>query len=209
MSEVEPSAAPPTGADGRALKKRGAATRRLLEAAERVFSELGYHEASIVRITEAAGVAQGTFYLYFASKKEVFDELVRDLNVRVRHAMAQAAAGGATRVEAEILGFQAFFRFTAEHTALYRIIRQAEFVSPEMLRYHYDKISEGYVAALAQAMERGEVEAVDPEVLAYALMGIGEHVGMRWILWGERGALPEHVLAAVQTLIRRLLGAAP
>jgi len=204
VTELEPV---PTGADGRALKKRGAATRRrLLESAEQVFAELGYHDASIVKITEAAGVAQGTFYLYFSSKKEIFDELVRDLNVRVRHAMAEGAAKGATRVEAEVLGFQAFFRFTAEHTALYRIIRQAEFVSPEMLRYHYDKIAEGYVAALAQAMERGEAETVDPEVLAYALMGIGEHIGMRWILWGERKELPADVARAVETLIRRLLG---
>jgi AcrR family transcriptional regulator len=206
VTELEPTAVP-TGADGRALKKRGAATRRrLLESAEQVFAELGYHEASIVKITEAAGVAQGTFYLYFASKKEIFDELVRDLNVRVRHAMAEGAAQGATRAEAEVLGFQAFFHFTAEHTALYRIIRQAEFVSPEMLRYHYDKIAEGYVAALAQAMERGEVEPVDPEVLAYALMGIGEHLGMRWILWGGRKELPADVARAVETLIRRLLG---
>ena len=60
-----------TGVDGRPLSKRGERTRRrLLEAAESVFAELGYHDASIVKITEAAGVGQGTFYLYFASKKE-------------------------------------------------------------------------------------------------------------------------------------------
>ena len=86
----------------------------------------------------------GTFYLYFGSKKEIFDELVRDLNRRVRHAMKEASSKGETRLEAELLGFQAYFRFTAEHTALYRIIRQAEFVSPEMLRYHYDTLGEGY-----------------------------------------------------------------
>ena len=41
---------------------------------------------------------------------------------------------GTTRLEAERLGFAAYFRFTAEHPALYRIIRQAEFVSPEILQ---------------------------------------------------------------------------
>ncbi len=195
------------GADGRTLSPRGVETRtKLLEAAEHVFAELGYHDASIVKITEAAGVGQGTFYLYFASKKEIFDELVRDLNLRVRHAMAEGAAKGKTRVEAEVLGFQAFFRFTAEHTALYRIIRQAEFVSPESLRYHYDKIAEGYVAALAQAMQRGEVAPADPEVLAFALMGIGELIGMRWILWGDGAELPDEVLREVARLIERLLG---
>ena len=44
-----------TGADGRTLSRRGVETRgRLLDAAEQVFGELGYHDASIVKITEVA-----------------------------------------------------------------------------------------------------------------------------------------------------------
>ncbi|HXF98735.1 MAG TPA: TetR/AcrR family transcriptional regulator [Gaiellaceae bacterium] len=197
-----------TGTDGRPLSSRGAATRtRLLEAAEQVFAELGYHDASIVKITEAAGVGQGTFYLYFSSKKEIFDELVLDLNRRVRHAMAEGAAAGRTRAEKEVLGFAAFFRFTAEHPALYRIIRQAEFVSPEMLHRHYERLTEGYVAGLRQAMLDGEIAEGDPEVLAWALMGIGELVGMRWILWAGRDALPPDVFEELARIIRRTLGA--
>lgn len=198
----------PTGADGRELQKRGLRTRRrLLEAAERIFAELGYHDASIVKITEAAGVAQGTFYLYFASKKEIFEALVLDLNQRVRHAMTESAAPGQSRAERELLGFQGFFRFTAEHPALYRIIRQAEFVSPEILHRHYERLTEGYVAGLRDAMERCEVAPGDPEVLAWALMGIGELIGMRWILWAERDEMPPEVVAELGRLIVRLLGA--
>ena len=196
------------GADGRTLSARGVETRtRLIEAAEEVFAELGYHEASIVKITEAAGVGQGTFYLYFASKKDVFDELVRDLNRRVRHAMKEASSQGATRLETELLGFGAYFRFTGEHPALYRIIRQAEFVSPEMLRYHYDKLSEGYVEGLREAMARGELGEIDPEVSAWALMAAGELLGMRYILWGD-GEVPEHVEQELARIIRRVLDVA-
>jgi len=202
------SEAPLTGAAGRPLSSRGARTRwRLLEAAESIFAELGYHSASIVKITEAAGVGQGTFYLYFASKKEIFDELVLDLNHRVRQAMTEAASRGETRAERELLGFTAFFRFTAEHPALYRIIRQAEFVSPEMLHRHYDRLTEGYVAGLRQAMEDGEIAGGDPEVLAWALMGIGELVGMRWILWAEQNELPPEVFDQLAAIIRRAIGA--
>jgi len=193
-------------ANGRPLSKRGLDTRRrLLDAAERVFGELGYPEASIVKITEAAGVAQGTFYLYFDSKKAIFDELVRDLNQRVRHAMKQASERGVTRLEAERLGFQAYFQFTAQHPALYRIIRQAEFVSPEMLHYHYDRLSAGYVAALREAAAKGEIAAVDPEVTAWALMGLGELIGMRWILWGGSSELPANVSAELERIIRCVL----
>jgi AcrR family transcriptional regulator len=196
-----------TGADGRTLSARGVETRqRLLESAENVFAELGYHDASIVKITEAAGVGQGTFYLYFGSKKDVFDELVRDLNTRVRHAMKEASSLGKTRVDQELLGFSAYFRFTAEHPALYRIIRQAEFVSPEMLRYHYEKLSEGYVEGLREAIARGELGDIDPEVSAWALMAAGELLGMRYIFWGD-GEVPAHVEQELARIIRRVLEA--
>jgi len=196
-----------TNADGRPLSKRGERTRRrLLEAAEAVFAELGYHDASIVKITEAAGVGQGTFYLYFASKKDVFDELVVDLNHRVRQAMTEAASQGTTRAEMERLGFAGYFRFVAEHPALYRIIRQAEFVSPEMLHLHYERLTSGYVAGLRQAMEAGEIADGDPELLAWALMGIGELVGMRWILWAGRDELSPEMLDELGRIIARTIG---
>ena len=189
------------------LTERGARTRRkLLESAERIFAELGYHDASIVKITEAAGCGQGTFYLYFASKKEVFDEVVLDLNSRVRHAMTEAAEQGTTRAERELLGFAAFFRFTAEHPALYRIIRQAEFVSPETLHAHYERLLRPYAAGLEQAMTDGEIEAGDAEVLAWSLMGIGELVGMRWILWNGESDMPDEVFDELARVIVRALG---
>ena len=198
----------PRGVDGRELSRRGVQTRtRLLEAAEQVFADVGYHEASIVKITEAAGVAQGTFYLYFEGKKQVFDELVVDLNRRVRHAMKEASSKGTTRVESEILGFAAYFRFTSEHKALYRIIRQAEFVSPEMLRYHYDRLSEGYVEALTEAVESGEIGDVDPKVTAWALMGMGELIGLRWLLMENRDRMPKPVLDEIERIIGCVLEA--
>jgi AcrR family transcriptional regulator len=203
LTDVVPA---PTWADGRALSARGTRTRqRLLEAAEAVFADHGYHDASVVKITEAAGVGQGTFYLYFASKQEVFGELVRDLNRRVRHAMKEGSSKGKTRLEAELLGFRAYFQFTGEHPALYRIIRQAEFVSPDMLRYHYERLSSGYVTALREASERGEIAELDPEVAAWALMGMGELIGMRWILWEQAADIPKAVLAELDRVIRCML----
>jgi AcrR family transcriptional regulator len=203
----------PGGVEGTAQPRgarteRGARTRtRLLEAAEQVFTELSYHDASIVKIAEAAGVAPGTFYLYFVGKQDIFDELVEELNRRVRHAMAEAASGGRTRAEAERLGFQAFFQFTAEHPGLYRVIRQAEFVSPRALRLHYERIVAGYAAGLKEAMARGEIPTGEPEVLAWALMGVGEMIGLRWILWGDTDEIPTHVYEETMRFVQGGLGA--
>ncbi len=167
---------------------KGERTRRaLLDAAEAIFATHGYSDASIVRITERAGVGQGTFYLYFDSKLQIFEELVDDLNRRVRHAMTERATESMTRIEREREGFRGFFRFTAEHPALYRIVREAEFVSPRSLRLHYTRIVDGYIDGLESARDRGEIGDIDPTVAAWALMGVGEMIGMRWVLWGGQG----------------------
>jgi AcrR family transcriptional regulator len=189
------------------LTERGEATRRrLLDAAAEVFGQLPYQDASIVKITQTAGVAHGTFYLYFSSKQEIFEELVADLNQQVRQAMAQAAARARSRREAERLGFRAYFRFSAEHPALYRVIRQAEFVAPGSLRMHYQRIADGYAQGLRGAMQSGEVVRADPEVLAWCLMGVGELVGMRWALWDDSHRVSPRVFANAMSFIERGLG---
>lgn len=159
-----------------------------------------------MRITEQAHVAQGTFYLYFESKRQIFEEVVADLNHRVRQAMASASAGAPSRIEAERRGFAAFFTFTAEHPALYRVIRQAEFVSPEAMRGHYERIIAGYIPRLEAGMADGEVAAMDPTVLAWALMAVGEMVGMRWILWDGDTSMPPEVFEQVMTVVGRMFG---
>lgn len=182
--------------------------RRILEAAEAVFLEHGYQGASVSRITDRAGVGQGTFYLYYPTKHEVFVELVDDLNRRVRQAMSTGASRGANRIESEREGFREFFRFTAEHPAIYRIVREAEFVAPEAMRRHYTRIVEGYMGGLETARAAGDIDAgVDPQVTAWALMGIGELIGMRWILWeGSAGEVPDEVLDEMMRFIQRGLG---
>ena len=189
---------------------RGRRTReKILASALKEFGKVGYHDASIVRITEGAGVAMGTFYLYFDGKLAVFNELVEDLNRRLRHRLTQAIVDAPDRLAAERAGFRAFFEFTTEVPQLYRIIRQAEFVSPEAMHLHYGRIVEGYQRALAAASDAGEIAPLDPEVTAWALMGIGEIIGMRWILWqeGEDGApaIPDDVLDNTLDFITRAL----
>ena len=215
FSELE-RRADPMAPDAPRRTKRGEATqRKLLEAAEAVFAEMGYHEASIVKITERAGIGLGTFYLYFDSKQTIFEALVIDLNRRVRHSMAEAMQDTTSRLEAERAGFAAFFRFTAEHPALYRVVREAELVSPEVLHLHYTRIVEGYVEGLRKAHAAGEVSDIDPEVAAWALMGIGELIGARYILW-ERDAedrrpteLDPHVFDHMMRFIETALAPRP
>jgi hypothetical protein len=64
------------------------------------------------------------------------------------------------------------------------------------------------VTGLDKAKSNGEIAELDTSVAAWALMGIGELVGMRWVLWDEStDEMPEHVFDEVMALIRRALGA--
>jgi AcrR family transcriptional regulator len=182
---------------------RGQRTRgKLLVAAEKVFGEKTYEHASIVDITREAGVAQGTFYVYFPSKHAIFAELVGELGSRLRRQLAEAVSGIDDRLEVERTGLHAFLHFVQEHKNLYKIVRQAEFVDEAIYRQYYDRIAEGYREGLRAAMKKGQLEKLDPEATAYALMGIFDFLGMRWVLWEGR-LPPKKVLDDVFSFISR------
>ena len=64
---------------GRETDKR----RRILEAALEVFAEYGVHGTAVPPIAEAAGVAVGTLYRYFASKEDLVNAVFRDTKTRL------------------------------------------------------------------------------------------------------------------------------
>ena len=174
---------------------RGWRTRqRVLDAAEAVFGRDGYHGASIVDITRTAGVGQGTFYLYFPSKEALFIELVRQMGHEMRRRLAEATAGAGNRSEAEREGLRAFFEFVAQHPAMYRIVRECEFVAGDEFRNWYEELAEGYVRGISRAMDEGEFRRLDPEVVAYCLMGMGDFLGMKLVRWEGRRRVPARVL---------------
>ena len=188
---------------------RGQRTRRrVVEAAEAVFGRKGFERASISDITRQAGVALGTFYVYFPDKQALLVEVVDGLGARLRAELARAIAGRTDRLEVEREGFRAFFAFTARHRLLYRVVRQSEFVDEACFRRYYRSFAAPYARALAAAQRSGQVRRLDPEVLAYALMGITDFLGMRYVLWG-RGRRMEAVLDAAVALVRQGMAAAP
>jgi AcrR family transcriptional regulator len=168
------------------LGPKGEATRqRIMDAAEEIFGTKGYFNTSVTDITGKVGVAQGTFYLYFPTKLDVFRALVEHLSHILRTETELATRGAADRLEAERLGFEAFYKFVDRHRNLYRIIRQAEFVDEDLFKWYYNRIAVGYTKRLAQAMERGELRQADPELVAWLLMAVSDYSGMRYVLWEE------------------------
>lgn len=183
------------------LTKKGLETRnKLLRAAEKVFAEKGYYEASIVNITQEANVANGTYYNYFTTKKEIFDELIREYNRNLRLTIKQEMELATSHEEAQRKGFKAFFTWAKQRPDLYSIVQQAVVVDEALYRWYYSKIADGFVKSLSSGMDDGAFKQLDQETVAYSLMSIGQFLGMRWVYW-ENEDVPEEVFESAMTLI--------
>lgn len=79
----------------KANQRRHDRRAELLEAAADIFVEKGFHGAKVSDIVNAAGVAQGTFYLYFKNKADVLEELVGGCCKRIVGKLNSAREAGA------------------------------------------------------------------------------------------------------------------
>lgn len=183
------------------MTKRGLETRsKLLGAAEIVFGKKGYYEASIVNITQEANVANGTYYNYFTTKKEIFDELIREYSRDLRLSIKKAMEAATNHEDAQRKGFKAFFSWAKNRPDLYSIVQQAVVVDEELYRWYYSKLADGFYKSLTAGVNDGEFKDLHQETIAYSLMSIGQFLGMRWIYWEEE-EVPEEVFESAMALI--------
>ncbi|QDG75884.1 TetR/AcrR family transcriptional regulator [Labrenzia sp. PHM005] len=184
---------------------RGEATRRaILSAAERVIGEKGYNDASIGHITSEAGVAQGTFYIYFKTKEQVFSELVLEMGRLVRHTISESSVSLTDRLDVEKAGLTAFLRFVRAHPNLYKIVQEALFVDPAAYQEYYSKFVTGYRVGLLAAVKKGQISEGDAEIRAWALMGIGRALGEQLVVFHTKKTIPELVDSAHHLIVNGL-----
>lgn len=163
---------------------KGDKTRQaIFSAAEKVIGECGINRANISEITRVAGVAQGTFYVHFASKIELIEGFVKFYNHRMRCELQRAVASVQDRRDAERVGVLSFFEFTRQHRGIYRIVPECEIISRDVSIWYYNKIIEGYVKGLKRAMEKEEIRPLPPIFLARSLMGLTHFIALKWIIW--------------------------
>lgn len=189
----------------RAKTARGQRTlRKLLDAAQAEFGAKGFHDSSVAGITAAAGVAQGTFYLYFDGKEALFGELVLDLGHRLRNHLSEHMDGAPDRIEGERRGLSAFIAFVRDHPDLYRIVMEAQFVDPAAYRRYFSDFGRAYSANLAKAVAQGEIRPGPVDARAWAIMGMSLFLGLRYGIWEPDHPLPGVVDTVIDMLAHGL-----
>ncbi|RVU39724.1 TetR/AcrR family transcriptional regulator [Hwanghaeella grinnelliae] len=180
----------------------------LLEAAAEVVGRDGYAEASIAKITQLAGVAQGTFYNYFDSRQDILDKLLpymgRGMLDHIAVSLPRDLVGPA-REEARL---EAFFAYLDQHPGFYRILYEAEVFAPKAHAEHFRVLVEGYRNALNRAVVRGEIEGFDAdelETVIYMLLAARSYIAMRYARDenGHAGPVPGHVIKAYMKVLTK------
>lgn len=177
---------------------------KIIKASMELFSEKGFTATSISDIAEKAGVAHGLFYFYFKSKYDILDELVKIINKNMRRYLKLNTMNLSNRIDMEKVGFTKFFEWLENNRNIYRILIDAQVHKPEAYMWFYETLADRYSQGLKKAMLEGQIVKVNPELLAYTLIGISHMLGLRYILWHREG-LTEKELNDLNLLLERML----
>lgn len=186
--------------------KRGTDKReRILRAAIEVFARNGFYATRVSEIAKAAGVADGTIYLYFKNKDDVlvsiFEDRITKLLAFLRAELAKASSvEERVRVVVELqLGLLEEQRDLAEVVTVN--LRQ----SSRLLKEYAAPLFSEYLELIASVIADGQREGVlrddvSPRVVARGLWGALDGVALTWALGGEKPSKPEPLRRAASQI---------
>ncbi len=193
--------------------------RFILNAAAAAFGARGFHAVTVKDIAGRAGIAHGTFYLYFKDKKDVYRELSRELQSRiVEVVLPDGTAGGL----AEGADLTALIRERLAQLAnllereagfarvfVYRTVgADPEF--EQQRRQFIGELTNSIAAVLRAGADRGLLRRHDPRVAAMCLVGSIDMVVETWLQTSGEAAgasLPEMMDEAAAFFVPALLTA--
>jgi len=146
------------------------------EAAAACFADRGYHATQVSDIIAKAGVARGTFYLYFKSKHDIFDtildEFISTLQDQIRIVDLSSETSPAEQVRGNV---QRVIDLMFSRPEIGRILfNEAVGLDPEIddrLKDFYGSILGMIERSISKGMGLGIVRRVDPRVAACIILG--------------------------------------
>lgn len=164
---------------------------RIIDAAVEVFAERGFRGARISDIARAAGVADGTIYLYFRNKEDllltIFEEKMAEVLARLEASLAP--------VEGPLERIRAFahFHFGEMRTnpSLAQVLQVELRQSTRFLRdYRPEKLWQ-YLGVFEQLLHDGQTAGLvradlDPFLLKWAFFGALDELSIQWVLARRR-----------------------
>jgi AcrR family transcriptional regulator len=151
--------------------------QQILAAARDVFARRGYHQSTIDDIVAEAGVARGTFYLYFEDKRAIFSDLIDRFAQQLTMAIVRIDPDDAARTVSEQVHENIRRILSAclsERTMTKMLFTDAMGVDPAFdrkIQSFYDAVVQLLTESLKDGQTLGIVADGEPRVLAYLTIG--------------------------------------
>lgn len=151
--------------------------QQILTRAREVFANRGYHAAKIDEIVAAAGVARGTFYLYFEDKRAIFEEIVDQAFVAIGNVIEHVDTDDPSRSVVEQVRANArrvVHLLLSEPGTTKILLNDAVGLDPELdrkLASFYEQVIGLLESSLADGQERGIVGPGNTRLLAVLTIG--------------------------------------
>lgn len=184
--------------------RNGKATFKLIvDSTINLFYEKGYFNTTIADITKTAGVAAGTFYLYFPSKMSLYKYILMDFQHDIRREIATKVSTVEGRFNKEREGIKTFIKYAVENPHSYNIIWESLYIDKKIFIEYYDEFAKRYEKGLRQSIEDGEMHDVDTELVSYILMGVANFIGLKVLLnLGSNNEDIDKVVESVMSIIK-------
>jgi AcrR family transcriptional regulator len=198
----------------RRVRRKDARPGEIAAAALKLFAERGFAATRLEDVAAAAGIGKGTIYLYFGTKEELFEAVVRQ-QIVPRLEAAEALLGGHTGSAADLLrGVARIVHqvIDSDLTAIPKLIATEAGNFPQLAQFYVDRVVKRGIALLARILaigiERGEFRAIDPMTAVPLFIGpilmivlwkhsLGRHTDIKF--------QPQPIIEAhVETLLRGL-----
>lgn len=194
------------GATGTRAEQGRQRKRQLLQVARQLLLEQGYERTSVSSIVRAAGVAQGTFYLYFKSKEQLLPhlraEVLADYLAVFSRELGRPGPADARLCE----GIAEVYRAVRRHRPLVRVFRQAQ--SGEAIELIWLEGRETLAAPLAELLEQGEAEGAfrldDPRLAAHLVLALFDNLFYEALEYGKPTTGKQTLLHSSRFLLRAL-----
>jgi AcrR family transcriptional regulator len=169
---------------------------------------MGYYGSSISEITRRCGVSTGTFYQYFKNKEQVFLEL-NDLIISRFTAKAESLPLSELDVVSRLREvIHLLFRHCKENFAFHRLLGESELIDRVTLGY-YESIARYYRSFIRQEAQLGNLRPLDPNMVAYGLIGICYFNSLDWGTAGKKLASDQIVDLIIDLTLNGISGSKP
>ena len=152
------------------------ARSRILDAANKVFAEKGYHEATMDDIAKRLGVSKGAIYLYFPSKEDLFEAMCKTVPQAFKEILYSSFGNEANPIQSATEFFDKMLKLSASNPGLsFEILSEASRnpALKRILKRNHAEYEEVLTGFLTEGRKRGIVgDNVDIRPLANSLIAL-------------------------------------